>query len=129
MWLISHTVKKGDYLYAVVKDHPKAIDHGYVLHHRVVMENHLGRMLESNEIVHHKDHNKNNNTIDNLEVMTVAEHTKLHHPAGKTYIDLVCPVCSKSFKREKRNFRPNIIAKCSRSCNGLNSRNIQLGRI
>ena len=34
------------------------------------MENHLGRLLNSDEVVHHKDHNKFNNDISNLEVMT-----------------------------------------------------------
>lgn len=47
--------------------------------HRVVVEQQLGRKLSSKEIVHHKDHNKRNNHLTNLEVMTQAEHAKLHH--------------------------------------------------
>lgn len=46
--------------------------------HRVVMEKHLGRRLKSTETVHHIDCNKLNNTIDNLLLMTVSEHKKLH---------------------------------------------------
>lgn len=42
------------------------------------MEQHLGRKLRSDEIVHHKDHNRANNDISNLEIMTRAEHTRLH---------------------------------------------------
>lgn len=59
---IKKVIKKGDYLYALVPDHPTATKNGYVLLYRVVMENHLGRLLEKNEVVHHfmdsKEHNR-----------------------------------------------------------------------
>lgn len=46
--------------------------------HRVVVERHIGRKLESFEIVHHRDEDKWNNDITNLEIMTQAEHAALH---------------------------------------------------
>lgn len=46
--------------------------------HRLIMEEHLGRKLTSNEIVHHIDGNKLNNDITNLKVMTRGEHSRLH---------------------------------------------------
>jgi hypothetical protein len=49
--------------------------------HRVVMEQVLGRPLESHEIVHHKDGDKRNNAPENLEIMTRAQHYK-HHVHG-----------------------------------------------
>lgn len=49
--------------------------------HRRVAEQILGRPLATNEIVHHKDGNKHNNSPDNLEVMTQSEHMKEHWPA------------------------------------------------
>lgn len=46
--------------------------------HRVVMEAVIGRPLRSDEFVHHIDGNKRNNAIENLQIMTPAEHTRLH---------------------------------------------------
>ena len=51
---------------------------GDVKEHRYIMEQYLGRKLNLNEIVHHKDGNKLNNNINNLEVMTASYHSKLH---------------------------------------------------
>ncbi len=121
MFEIIKTVKKGDYLYAVVPNHPNAIRCGYVLHHRVVMENHIGRVLEKNEVVHHKDENKHNNQIDNLELMTSSEHAKLHSPVGRAYVQLVCAYCGVGFQREKRQTKYSK-SLCSRRCNALYNR-------
>jgi hypothetical protein len=38
----------------------------YILEHRYVMEQHIGRPLNANETVHHIDENRSNNSIDNL---------------------------------------------------------------
>ncbi len=53
-----------------------------VLQHRWVMEQHLGRELESDEVVHHKNQDGFDNRIENLEVMSKSEHSR-HHATGK----------------------------------------------
>ena len=77
-WKIEKVVSTGEYNYAIVRNHPKASKQGYVLMHRVVIENHLGRLLNSTEIVHHINHKKKDNRIENLKLMTKSEHSSYH---------------------------------------------------
>ena len=46
------------------------------------MEEHLGRKLEKNEVIHHRDGNGLNNSLDNLWLMTRSEHQALHRKGG-----------------------------------------------
>ena len=52
------------------------------LAYRIIMENILGRQLLNSEDVHHVDGNHYNDDPKNLQLMTHAEHTVLHH-SGK----------------------------------------------
>lgn len=47
--------------------------------HRIIMEESLGRKLNRNEVVHHINGNKKDNSLENLELMSLSEHSKLHH--------------------------------------------------
>lgn len=131
-WKIKKVVSKGDYLYAVVDDHPRRTKNNYVLLHRVIIENHLGRILNHDEIVHHKNHDRKDNRIENLEVMTNKEHSK-HHAAtkGRKYAELKCPNCDNIFHRELRQTfvqKGGSYTCCSKRCRGQFSRKIQLNR-
>ena len=67
---------------------PKSQDYVWVSHsdnnnknkaeHRLFAEFVLGRKLTTDEVVHHKNYKGLNNNLDNLEVMTSADHDELH---------------------------------------------------
>jgi hypothetical protein len=74
-----HSKKRRDgYIRVYLPSHPHCSKDGYVMEHRLVMEAHLGRYLKEGEVVHHINHNRKDNRLENLLVMTREEHTQLH---------------------------------------------------
>ena len=94
--------------------HPKANNNGLYPLHRVKMENIIGRLLEYNELVHHKDGNKFNNEDDNLQIMTVSEHSK-HHSVVVENIITECSYCKKEIVLKPHLYRLRV----KRSKNGI----------
>ena len=77
-----YIVTHNGYIKVLRPTHPNADGKGYVGVHILVMEEHLGRYLADDEIVHHKDDNKANNAVDNLELMTDFDHRSYHARRG-----------------------------------------------
>ena len=103
---------------------------------RYLMEQCLGHKLNDDEEVHHIDHDKTNDVIENLEVVNSTEHRKHHNPLK--YKDTIeqCYICGKSFtftakqhcnKYRERNRKPDTADKyfCSRRCSGIYGKKIQ----
>lgn len=58
--------------------------------HRLVMEEHLGRPLRSDEVCHHINGVKTDNRPENLQVMTQSEHAALHGRTNRWARDHDC---------------------------------------
>lgn len=93
-WVLDKTL---GYLYILDKTSPYASKQGKVYQHIYVMCQHLGRKLNANECVHHIDRNKQNNSLQNLLLLTYQEHALLHAIEDRGYTSkiLICPICGK----------------------------------
>ena len=66
------------YVMRKAPDHPRANVHGYVPEHTLVMEKLIGRYLAEDEVVHHINRKRGDNSPENLQLMTKSEHHALH---------------------------------------------------
>ena len=106
------------YIYERIHGHPLADNRGRVLQHRRVWFEHNGA-IPLGAIVHHKNENKLDNSIDNLELhLSRSEHMKEHYPNGfwskawnkgtTEYQEVQCECCGNSFVRMAKEVRKTI---------------------
>jgi dUTP pyrophosphatase len=111
------------YIKVRVLEHPLRDCDGFVLLHRLVVESHLRENDEASEyltfvdgcpfsvlnrdyIVHHIDGNKLNNLLNNLEIMSLAEHSRLHKLESPTKRDsITARYCGLQKRQGKKLFK------------------------
>jgi hypothetical protein len=115
MWKGGRSVTEHGYvLIRVGKEHHLADVRGYAYEHRIVAEQKLGRALLNGEQVHHRDGNRSNNSLDNIEIVADMAHHKLRHrrlvgrrspDESNPRIECACG-CGTSFFRYDESGRP-----------------------
>lgn len=86
-WKGGRKIRRDGYTFVVAPDdhpYPAQVKASsglkYILEHRYVMEQHLGRHLDPTEVVHHIDGNPRNNDISNLRLYaSQSEHIATEH--------------------------------------------------
>lgn len=76
-------IDKFGYIQIWMPEHPNAKLAGYIHEHRLVMSNKLKRPLLSHESVHHKNGNRRDNRIKNLELWSTMQ------PSGQRVEDKI----------------------------------------
>jgi hypothetical protein len=81
------TLNSRGYVQIFLPGHEMADKKGYVLEHRLVMAESLGRALTATEAVHHRNGVKHDNRLENLKLV------------GRAYHDgeVTCPHCQATF--------------------------------
>ena len=105
------------YMYSYSPDHYCANKAGKVYEHVKVMADHIGRRLLPDECVHHIDRDRTNNSLENLMLLTIEAHARLHAIEDRCtkFVSNICKTCQKSFETTEGKTRDF----CSVSCVGV----------
>ena len=80
--------------------------------HRAVYEFYNGCVVSSEKYdIHHKDLDKSNNGISNLQLLTKSEHGRIHRLIDKKNFTGICANCGKEFKSRNKSTKF-----CSKEC-------------
>lgn len=97
---------------------------------KYLVEKSIGRILNNDEEVHHKNDDRTDNKLENFEIVNTTTHRKLHAIRILSQ-DFICPVCGIEFSLQSKELS-NIIRNremgrsktgpyCSKECAGFGS--------
>ena len=95
--------------------------------HRIIMENHLGRRLEPTEVVHHKNKDKRDNRIGNLELTSQGDHLDAHGQRTPL-VEIRCPEC-KATRRMRSAAASWLRQGLCRRCKNIGTNKTRFGHI
>ena len=129
-------MKNGPYILILAPfDYPGKKYRGkYAYEHHVIWWKSMNILPPKGYQIHHRNHIKTDNRIENLELIDKITHIKLHK-RKKEWNLLICGWCNNPFRKETRNFRfksnqGQKIFYCGRSCSvkkQISLRNSQVG--
>ena len=83
-WKGGRRINHDGYVLIYKPSHPFSESMGYIMEHRLIMEEKLGRYLTKEEVVDHINGIKNDNRIENLRLFdTHGEHIKEEYKRGR----------------------------------------------
>jgi hypothetical protein len=96
-WRGGKCIHTDGYITILTKNRYKNGKKKYILEHRLVMQEYIGRKLNNKEVVHHINGIKSDNRIENLKLFSsVSEHTKHHgFRNGNTKMKRRCFKCKR----------------------------------
>jgi hypothetical protein len=77
-WIYAKRTNRDGYLMIYAGNHPYAEGRKMIPVHVAAVELEMGRRINPGECVHHRDGNVLNNRMKNLELMSHADHSRMH---------------------------------------------------
>lgn len=103
LYIVFHKKEGRRYANLVPIDKSSGLKRKTISYARYLMSVHEKRILNPEEHVDHKDNDKSNDDIANLQLLSLKENNaKEGKRRGKKMVTLQCPNCNKVFEREKR---------------------------
>lgn len=109
-------IDSGGYVKIWRPNHPRADKNHYVPEHILIMEQKLGRYIRLGEWIHHKDHDRQNNDIKNLQLVDYIEHRNIHTDEMAEVRNIICWRCGSIRTRKMSIFAGRQRYGC-RDCN------------
>lgn len=116
-------MKNGPYsLMIAPDDYPGKKYRGrYAYEHSVVYWQHYKRVAKKGQVIHHKNSDKRDNRIENLELISESKHLSEHQSKPWTYVFVSCFLCKKIFRIRGAHYRSRTktnkgVLYCNRTC-------------